>query len=69
MRRQKEQGEELDFSQGNQAIAELLLQGLDSPQRKILQVVACCRWFDLAMIRYLLGNNDLGLPKNADLVL
>jgi tetratricopeptide (TPR) repeat protein len=66
VRKQREQGEEPDFSKGNQAIAELLLQGIDSQQRKVLQVVACCRWFDLAMIRYLLGSNDLGLQQDAD---
>ena len=64
VRRQREQGEELDFSKGNQAIAELLLQGVDSRLKKILQVVACCRWFDLAMIRYLLGSNGLGLQQD-----
>jgi len=63
VRKQREEGEEPDFSQGNQAIAELLLQGIDSQQRKVLYVVACCRWFDLAMIRYLLKNVDLGLQQ------
>jgi tetratricopeptide (TPR) repeat protein len=66
VRKQREQGEEPDFSKGNQAIAELLLQGIDSQQRKVLQVVACCRWFDMAMIRHLLGSNDLGLQQDAD---
>ncbi|WP_293363403.1 tetratricopeptide repeat protein [Microcoleus sp. CAWBG52] len=66
VRKQREEGKEPDFSQGNQAIAELLLQGIDSQQRKILYVVACCRWFDLAMIRYLLKNVDLGLQQYSD---
>jgi tetratricopeptide (TPR) repeat protein len=66
VRRQQEQGKELDFSTGHQAIADLLLQGLDSQQRKVLQVVACCRWFNLAMIRYLLGSDSLGLQADAD---
>lgn len=59
VRKQREDGKEPDFSKGNQAIAELLLQGTDLQQRKILQVVACCRWFDLAMMRYLL---ECGIP-------
>jgi len=66
VRKQREGGKEPDFSKGNQAIAELLLQGIDSQQRKILQVVACCRWFDLAMIRYLLGRNISGLQQAND---
>jgi tetratricopeptide (TPR) repeat protein len=66
VRKQHEEGKELDFSRGNQAIAELLLQGIYPQQRKILQVVACCRWFDLAMIRYLLSSIDLGLQQNTN---
>jgi len=66
VRKQREGGKEPDFSKGNQAIAELLLQGIDSQQRKILQVVACCRWFDLAIIRYLLGCDISGLEQAND---
>ena len=66
VRKQREDGKEPDFSKGNQAIAELLLQGTDSRQRKILQVVACCRWFDLAMIRYLLECSIPGLQQAND---
>ena len=66
VRKQREQGEEPDFSQGNQAIAKLLLQGIDTWHKEVLYVVACCRWFDWAMIRYLLGGVELGLPKDAD---
>jgi tetratricopeptide (TPR) repeat protein len=66
VRKQREQGEEPDFSKGNQAIAQLLLQGIDSRHRKVLYVVACCRWFDRAMIQYLLGSVELGLQQDAD---
>jgi tetratricopeptide (TPR) repeat protein len=66
VRKQREQGEEPDFSQGNQAIADLLLQGIERRNRKVLYVVACCRWFDLAMIQYLLGSVELGLQQDAD---
>ncbi|HSF73920.1 MAG TPA: tetratricopeptide repeat protein [Microcoleus sp.] len=66
VRKQREQGEEPDFSKGNQAIADLLLQGIDPRHRKVLYVVACCRWFDRAMIRYLLGSVDLDLQQDAD---
>ncbi|MBW4658915.1 MAG: tetratricopeptide repeat protein [Drouetiella hepatica Uher 2000/2452] len=66
VRKQREQGEDPDFSKGNQAIAELLLQGRSSQERKILQVVACCRWFDLAIIRHLLNSDGLGLQNAGD---
>jgi len=66
VRKQREQGKEPDFSQGNQAIADLLLQGIERRNRKVLYVVACCRWFDRAMIRYLLGSVELGLQQDAD---
>ncbi|MBE9112243.1 tetratricopeptide repeat protein [Nodosilinea sp. LEGE 07298] len=66
VRKQQEDDKEPDFSKGNQAIAELLLQGTDSQQRKILQIVACCRWFDLAIMRYLLECNIPGLQQAND---
>ena len=66
VRKQREEGVELDFSKGNQAIADLLLQGTVPQQRKILQVVACCRSFDLAIIRYLLENNFSDLRNCID---
>jgi len=66
VRKQREQNEEPDFSKGNQAIAELLLQGIDPRHRKVLYVVACCRWFDRAMIQYLLGSVELGLKQDAE---
>ena len=61
VRKQREKGEKLDFSKGNRAIAELLLQGTDKVETKILLAVACCRWFDEATIRALLDTDDLAL--------
>jgi tetratricopeptide (TPR) repeat protein len=66
VRKQREQGEEPDFSKGNQEIAKLLLQGIEPRHQEVLYVVACCRWFDRAMIRYLLRGVDLGLQQDAD---
>src|SRR4028118_881197 len=66
VRKQQEQRKKPDFSQGNQAIAKLLLQGIDTRHEEVLYVVACCRWFDRAMIRYLLGSVELGLQQDAD---
>jgi tetratricopeptide (TPR) repeat protein len=66
VRKQQEEGKELDFSQGNQAISKLLLQGIDSQQQKIVELVACCRWFDLSMIRHLLKCDGLDLQPDLD---
>ncbi|NES00302.1 MAG: tetratricopeptide repeat protein, partial [Symploca sp. SIO1B1] len=67
VREQQDKGEELDFSQGNQAIAKLLLQGIDVQQRKILQMVACCRWFNAEILRFLLENDSfLGSQEDAE---
>jgi tetratricopeptide (TPR) repeat protein len=66
VREQQEKGLEPDFSKGNQAIVELFLQGIDIQKRKILQIVSCCRWFDLSIIQFLLKSKELGLEKNSD---
>jgi tetratricopeptide (TPR) repeat protein len=66
VREQKEKGIEPDFSQGNQEIVELLLQGLDSTKKKIIQIISCCRWFDLSIIRYLLKNDVFGLEQDTN---
>jgi tetratricopeptide (TPR) repeat protein len=55
IRREKEAGRDIDFSRGNQAIVELLLQGLKEPkQKEIVKLAACCRWFDRSLIEHLL---------------
>jgi tetratricopeptide (TPR) repeat protein len=66
VREQKEKGIEPDFSQGNQEIVELLLQGLDSTKKKVIQIISCCRWFDLSIIRYLLENDVFGLEQDTN---
>ncbi|NEO86982.1 MAG: hypothetical protein F6J87_22390 [Spirulina sp. SIO3F2] len=63
VRKSQESGQSIDFSQGNQAIADLLLQGVDDEQRQLLQVMACCRWFDRDLIRYLIAQEELELQQ------
>jgi len=53
IREERLKGRELDFAQGNQAIVRLLLQGLNDSQKQVVQVAACCRWFDRPLIQYL----------------
>ena len=38
---------------GNQEIASLLLQGLDDSRKQVIQLAACCRWFDQKLIESL----------------
>ncbi|HEY9670997.1 MAG TPA: tetratricopeptide repeat protein [Waterburya sp.] len=66
VRQEKEAGRERDFSQGNQEIVNLLLQGLNSTQKQVLQIVACCRWFDKGLIRHLMNAQNLNFDTAAD---
>ncbi|MEH2260926.1 tetratricopeptide repeat protein [Nostoc sp.] len=59
IRREKEAGKEIDFSRGNQAITDLLLQGLNAKQKQIVQFAACCRWFDRSLIQYLMQKQGI----------
>ena len=58
IRQQRTAGSSLDFSQGNQAIVNLLLQGLNDTQKKVVQLAACCRWFDKRLIKHLLQDRE-----------
>jgi tetratricopeptide (TPR) repeat protein len=62
IRREKEGGRDIDFSRGNQAIVELLLQGLKEPkQKEIVKLAACCRWFDRSLIEHLLKQQAIDI--------
>jgi tetratricopeptide (TPR) repeat protein len=65
IRREKEAGREPDFSRGNQAIVELLLQGLNKKQKQIVQLAACCRWFDRPLIQYLMQRQGIDFETGA----
>ena len=66
MRKQIREGKKLDFSQGNQEIVSLLLQGLNKEQKRVIQLAACCRWFDKSLIKCLVGNQELDFDKVVD---
>ena len=67
VRKQREQGIEPNFSKGNKEIVDFLLEELDTRQRKVLQVMSCCRWFDLSVVRYLIIRSDyLGLEQDIE---
>jgi hypothetical protein len=67
IRREKEAGRQIDFSRGNQAIAELLLQGLNPKQKQIVQLAACCRWFDRSLIQHLMKRQGIDFHADADI--
>ncbi len=66
LRREKLAGREIDFSIGNQAIVDRLLQGLNPTQKLVLQLAACCRWFDKGLIRHVMQNQGLDFDTVAD---
>ncbi|MEL6581075.1 MAG: tetratricopeptide repeat protein, partial [Cyanobacteria bacterium J06621_12] len=66
IREQKAKGKELDFSVGNQAIVDLLLQGLNPTQKKIIQLAACCRYFNKSLIQHLVTSQQLDFAVAAD---
>lgn len=66
IRRQKMTGRNLDFSQGNQEIIMLLMQGLTTQQKKILELTACCRWFNQDIINHLIQEVEDNTVTNGD---
>ncbi len=66
IRKQKLAGKELDFSQGNQEIVNLLLQGLNKEQKKVIQLAACCRWFGKSLIKHLVTSQELDFTNTVD---
>ena len=58
VRQQQEKGKPISFTQGNQGIVKLLLQGLNDKEKQALQIAACCRWFDRRLIQHLLAQQS-----------
>ena len=66
IRKQKQKGKEPDFSQGNQEIVNLLLQGLNKEQKSIIQLASCCRCFNKSLIKYLVSSQELNFDNQVD---
>jgi tetratricopeptide (TPR) repeat protein len=66
IREQTAKGRTLNFDQGNQEIMRLLLQGLNDTQTRVVQLAACCRWFDAATIRYVAETWGLDFASAVD---
>ena len=65
IRERRERKERIDFSQLNQDIVSLLLQGLNNTQKRVISLAACCRWFDKQVIKDLIEQQDSLEFKNA----
>ena len=59
IKEQKEQGKEIKLHRGGKDIVDLLLQGLDETEKKVVTLAAYCRWFDEQLIEYLLEENSI----------
>ncbi len=66
IRCEQEAGREVDFSRRHHTITNLLLQGLNSRQKQVVQIAACCRWFNRALIRHLITTLGLNFATAAD---
>ncbi len=66
IREETQKGHALNFDQGNQEIVRLLLQGLNDTQKFLIQLAACCRWFDAKIIRYLTEKESLDFASAVD---
>ncbi|MGK7883070.1 MAG: tetratricopeptide repeat protein [Crocosphaera sp.] len=61
-----ERKENIDFSQLNQDIVSLLLQGLNNTQKRVIYMAACCRWFDKQVIKCLIEQQESLELKNEE---
>jgi hypothetical protein len=66
IREEYQKGQEPNFSQGNDEIVRLLLQGLNDTQQRVLQLAACPRWFDPSLIYALMEQQKLDFDTAVD---
>lgn len=55
---QKEIGQEIDFLKGKEQIQNIILRSISSSRKDLLELLACCHWFDGNIFKYLLDNFD-----------
>lgn len=66
IRERQERGDAIDFSEGNQEIVRLLLQGLNAAQTQVIQIAACCRWFNRGLIQALMEQQQIDFQTAVD---
>ena len=59
----KEDGEPINYTD---EISERLFKGLTENQKKLLQLAACCRWFDEPLLQSLVARQDLDFVTGVD---
>ncbi len=64
IRDKQQKKEPLIFAEGNEAIAELLLQGLDETKQRVIELAACCRWFDRALLESICQQQSVTVDSN-----
>ncbi|MCY7332124.1 MAG: tetratricopeptide repeat protein, partial [Pseudanabaena sp. CAN_BIN31] len=63
IRKNKEDGEPINFTE---EISERLFKGLTEQQKSLLQLAACCRWFDKPLLQSLVASQDLDFVIGVD---
>ncbi|WP_232826391.1 tetratricopeptide repeat protein [Cyanothece sp. BG0011] len=58
IRERIKRGETIDFTQLNQDLFSVLLQGLNNTQKQVISMASCCRWFDKTLIKYLIDQQE-----------
>lgn len=56
--RKSKESEKIDFSYPYQSIIDLLLAKFPIQYKQVLYLLACCRWFNRSILRYLLENTQ-----------
>ncbi len=63
IRKNKEDGEPINFTE---EISERLFKGLTEQQKSLLQLAACCRWFDKTLLQSLVACRNLDFVTGVD---
>ena len=63
IRKEQEDGEPINFAE---EISERLFKGLTEQQKSLLQLAACCRWFDKPLLQKLVACRDLDFVTGVD---
>jgi tetratricopeptide (TPR) repeat protein len=63
IRKNKEDGEPINYTE---EISERLFKGLTEQQKSLLQLAACCRWFDKHLLQSLVSCRDLDFVTGVD---
>ena len=71
IRERRERGQEIDYSQLNEDIVRLLLQGINDTQKLVIELASCSRWFGKSLIKFLIDKHEelefkTGVDKNLD---